>query len=178
MATEKRNFKINSVCGKDDLRPIMQMVYFNAGYMYATDGHVAVKAKVAEFADFDENEVELLNEKFLHKDIFKKVLSCKMVKVREDGIVDMIHGTVYPWAKEDGKYPNIEAVIPKEFVETPEIGLNPDVAKRIFDVLKTGIFYGVKLKFSGSNKPITMHGTGIDESALTASIMPIMISHN
>lgn len=177
MSKDKRNFRIkmNMVCGNDDLRPIMQHVYFENGFMVATDARVLIKAAVMHFSDFDQSEVEILNGKLIHKNTFKKILSIPMIAITEEGIVDMATNDVYKFSMCNGKYPNFEAVIPKVVGEISEIGITPAVASKLFKVLSTQDIYSLKMSFEAANRGITLKSTGEIEGALTAVLMPAMI---
>lgn len=159
---EKRNFKLKThlACGNDDLRPIMSHVYFDNGFMYATDGYVVVKAAVQHFSDFDKSEVDILNGKFLHGSTFRKVFSCDQVIITETGIQDLATKDVYAFAVPDVKFPNIEAVIPKETMKIDEIGIQPSVAIKLLKILNTNDLRTVKFEFTGVNRGIKISGVG------------------
>ena len=176
--SEKRNFrlKMHLACGTDDLRPIMTYVCFDGGYMVATDAHLLVKAKVNQFSHFTQEEIELLNGKFLSSDSFKKVLKCKEVVIEEEGIRDMKTKALYSFQEVDGKYPNYEAVIPQGQNEIDEIGLVPKTAKRMFDILCGTDFYLCHLKFSAKNRAIKIAHPTLLESDFVAILMPAQIN--
>lgn len=178
MSKEKRNFrlKMNLVCGSDDLRPVMQHVYFKDGKMLATDAHILIKANTQKFSDFDKSEIDMLEGKFIHKSTFKKILSCAMVIITENGIQDMSTKDVYAFAQTDDKFPNIDSAIPSEYKEISEIGIGPQTCLKIMKVLSTPDIYNLSLNFSGQNKAITIKGLGDNEGALTAILMPVMLS--
>lgn len=169
---EKRNFglKMQFACGNDDLRPVMQHVYFDNGFMVATDAHVLVKAAAQHFSDFDKSEVEILNGKFIHKNTFKKILSCDQVIVTEEGVQDLATKDIYKFATVDIKYPNYNAVIPKETSPIDYIGISTNIVTRLFKVMQN--IDGVKLLFSGSNRAIKIEGLGEHEGALECILMP------
>ena len=179
---EKRNFrlKMNLACSKDELRPVMSFVCFDNGYMVATDAHIVIKAKVTSFSHFTDEEVEILNGKYLSSDTFKKVLACKHVVVTDEGIIDLNTKVCYVYAsKEDlgGEYPNYESVLLKsELLEIDKIGIKPAIAKKLFTIISTSDFNNCVLNFRGKNKAITISHSDLLESDFTAILMPTMIS--
>lgn len=178
---EKRNFrlKMNLACAKDELRPALTYVCFNNGYMVATDAHIVIKAKITSFSHFTDEEVEILNGKYLSSDTFKKVLACKHVVVTDEGIIDLNTKVCYVYASEedlDGKYPNYESVLLKsELLEIDKISINPVIAKKLFTIISTSDFYNCILNFRGKKKAITISHPSLLESDFTAVIMPVMI---
>lgn len=179
MKKEKRNFKLKMHygCGADELRPIMSHVYFENGYMVATDAHILVKAAIQHFSDFDKSEVDILNGKFLHKDTFKKILSINMVNVTEDGVVDMATKDLYKFADPGKKYPNYEVVMPKNFAPVKAIGINPKIATKLFKVLDVEDIYSLELNFVSENRGIFLKGLGEHEGALECVLMPVLLNN-
>jgi hypothetical protein len=175
MATkEKRNFrlKMNMATGSDDLRPVMQHVYFENGFMVATDAHILIKAAVHHFSDFDQSEVDILNGKFIHKNTFKKILSAPMVQITEEGVVDLATKDVYKFAEECGKYPNFEAVIPKSTGAIEQIGVTPAVVQKLFKILASANIHTASMNFEAANRGVVIKGRHEHEGALTALFMP------
>lgn len=171
---DKRNFRIkmNLACTDDELRPLLQHVYFENGFMIATEGSILVKAAVLHFSDFDQSEVDILNGKFLHRNTFKKIMSCEMVTISDEGIQDIATKDLYAFSEVEGKYPNYEAVIPHISENINHIGLTPSIAVKMFRILSGQDFNSVKLEFHGLNRAIKISLTGFEAGALTAILMP------
>lgn len=178
MSKDKRNFrlKMHAACGTDELRPIMQHVYFDNGFMIATDAHVLIKAAIQRFSDFDKSEVDMLNGKLLHKSTFKKILSCEQVVVTENGIQDLATKDVYAFAQMDMKFPNYNAVIPGERGPVNRVGINPKVASKLLTVLNTPEFINIELNFTQENRAIVIKPIGEENESLTAILMPVLLS--
>lgn len=179
MKAEKRNFrlKMHLICGTDDLRPIMHHIYFADGFMVSTDAHVLVKAAVQHFSDFDRSEVDILNGKFLHKNTFKKILSCEKVQITEEGILDLATKDVYKFNDPGQKYPNYEAVIPKQVNPIGRIGVNPATAMKLIKVLCTPDIVNVSMNFNSPNHGICIKAHGENEGALECVLMPVMLDN-
>lgn len=176
---EKRNFrlKMHLACSNNDLRPALQHIYFDNGYMVSTNANILIKAKITEFSDFTEEESEILKGKFLSSDTFKKVLGCKHVVVTEDGIIDFKTKCIFTYAEsEEFSYPDYNAALVNSSTEIDEIGINPKQAKQLFSILNTSDFQSCHLKFSGKNRAITIAHPVLLESDFQAIIMPTMLN--
>ncbi len=79
------------LCGKDVYTPVQGNVFFENGYMYATNAFMAVRASIKEHTGFNEDEIKLLNGKQISAANFLKLYSCGVLFVRENGIEDGSH---------------------------------------------------------------------------------------
>ena len=52
-------------------------ISFANGYAYATDCHILVRARLTDISNFDEQELSLLDGKFIHGNFFKEIVGCK-----------------------------------------------------------------------------------------------------
>ncbi len=93
------------LCGKDVYTPVQGNVFFENGYMYATNAFMAVRASIKEHTGFNEDEIKLLNGKQISAANFLKLYSCGVLFVRENGIEDTSNGVLYKF-KESEKYPD------------------------------------------------------------------------
>lgn len=82
-----RNIKLHTVCGIDELRPSMNYIYFDNGYAVASNGHILIKACLHEISTFDDNEIEMLNGKFIHHNAFALLIKYGFCTVEEDGFL-------------------------------------------------------------------------------------------
>ena len=114
------NFKIHKVCRKDELRPVMEYVFFKDGNAYATDSHVAIVAPLSTISNFTEEEKKLLEGKLIHATQFAKLLTMRNVDI------ELVDEKLYfycttqagetvliPLLDEEtiGEFPNVESVI-------------------------------------------------------------------
>ncbi|MFV0587521.1 hypothetical protein [Bacteroides reticulotermitis] len=110
---ERHNFNkriaLHLVCSMDQLRVVMQCIYFKDGYAYASNGHVLIKANMSEISSFSDAEISNLDGKFLHGDSFKEIVKCDVVKISGDGFIcsNRYSETLYRFV-EHKKYPNAE----------------------------------------------------------------------
>lgn len=168
--------KLETICSTDDLRPAMQCVYFKNGFVYATDGLVAVKQHL-HIHGIDEEVAKHLDGQMLHKDHLKLMKKCDYFEIvkggikSKKGIIEMIHLFVT-----EERYPDVEAVIPKSgFSEIDGITLNASIMKRLQDVMLMALdntYKYVRLKFRDKNKAILIT-TNIPEEDQIAIMMPV-----
>ena len=93
MKQEVKNFSkkypLWKACGfHDDFRTGMHYISFANGYAYATDSHILVRARLTDISNFDEQDLSLLDGKFIHGKLFKEILNCKgNVIITADAII-------------------------------------------------------------------------------------------
>lgn len=177
---EKRNFRLDMhlACGADDLRPVMTNVRFKDGYMIATDAHILIKAKLEHFTDFASDEIALLEDKFINRHVFKRILSCREVRVTPEGIEDCNLKTLYRFNPTKDKYPNIDAVIPKDEDQTQvnEIGMNPVLFSKVCNIISCSNVIHCKVKFFGKDRAIIINSINHKDDELIGLIMPVKLN--
>ena len=93
MKQEVKNFSkkypLWKACGfHDDFRKGIHYISFANGYAYATDSHILVRARLTDISNFDEQDLSLLDGKFIHGKLFKEILNCKgNVIITADAII-------------------------------------------------------------------------------------------
>lgn len=132
--SKRHNFnkgvKLHIACSDDDYRIVMNHIYFDNGYAVASNGYVIIKAYLKEISSFTDEEIEMLNGKFLHRDAFKELIKYNDVEVDKDGFLvktDLFSMKINFYSKDDIKYPNYEKVISslsKEKIDFIGISLN------------------------------------------------------
>lgn len=178
MKTKNFKRKLNLACSTNDLRYIIQHIYFDEGYAVATDAHVLVKQSLREH-NFTKEEIEIMNGKFIHKDAFIEILRYDFVMVTEEGFSCVckknIVKTLISFSDVEGKYPNYKDLFDnlKKLEDVDFIGMNGNLIKKINEIsLSTMKTY--KFSFFGKNKSIKINATDLaeaDESILLASVM-------
>jgi len=109
--------KMDKACNRDEIRPAQNYVHFKGGFAYATDAHCAVKNYLHEICNLSEEQLALLDGKFLHYDKFAKVRTYHSITVTEKGIQGLsskgIKGGFFAFYDGDDelKYPDIDALI-------------------------------------------------------------------
>lgn len=142
MATKRVNFnknaKMHEACAKDELIPVMACIYFKDGYAYASNAHILVKNKVSEISSIPEDQIEQLNDVYLHKDIYKKILEFDEIDISADGIEcrkESKKAFFYFQTFEKSKYPNADKVLDdmlnKQTATIPKCGFNIEYLSRL-----------------------------------------------
>jgi hypothetical protein len=90
MKIERKNFnkgiKLHLLCDKADwIRPFKKHIYFKDGYAYASEGHIIIKAYLPEISSFNEDEIKIMDGKFLHADNYKLLIGYDTVRVTDAG---------------------------------------------------------------------------------------------
>lgn len=172
----KMNFisDLHLACSNDDMRPTLACIHFYGGYAYASNAHMLVKQPLS--LSSIEN-VEALEGKAIHKDIFKAIRRTNYVKATEEGVecTDKNGAKIFFEYAKDVTPLNYDAVIPtdKTHEEVLNIGVNPVLFGLLPKVMAGG--GQVKLTFNGQSSAILVHpkveGYG-DELAI---IMPMSL---
>lgn len=127
MAKIRRNFdkniNLSAVASKNEMRPVLQMIKFKDGFVIATDSEVLVKLKINQISSFEEDEIKLLEGKMIHYKEFELLQKFDFVTIVGNGFLCRTSSgskILIEFDPMEGKYPNVDAVIPKD-----DIGLFP-----------------------------------------------------
>ncbi len=137
-----------------------------------------MRQSLEKFHNFDETQIEILNGKQLHKDIYSLILKHDVIKVKHEGIEALVagHPILYRWPTNPETPPNYKQAIEsavKEREPLSDIGLNVNFLSMIGKILKP--FEGqVELKFTKHNKAIFVNDQMIAIKYNFALIMPVM----
>ena len=171
----------DKITGKDDLRPILSGVFFDKGYAVATDSHKLVKVSLELYGLEDCN---LLDGYFMPNEVLSelKVKKNQMIFIEKGSVVfigtsgRIIKTLPLVLMEEVGKYPNYEAVIPKERMPVDRFGINGKFLTDIQNIY-TMSGYGdgntLSINTHGENKAMTLTDK---EGLFTGLLMPIMIN--
>ena len=166
---------LHLACGKDDLRPSLQQVYFKDGYAYASDGHILVKTSL-EYFGF--HNVKKLDGKAIHCKQFEQIVKSKVIVIAGDDCIAVKsdNGTAtFNYASEDIKAPIFENVIPtKETESISNIGINAKVLQTALKCFITDR-YDFKFSFYGNLSPILITEDSGDYDDQLILIMPIIL---
>lgn len=182
MKQKTKNFAspIHLACSNDLLRPALQLVNFEDGYIWATSGHVLARQSLSTFHGFDETEISLLNGKRIHKDVFKLILQYDIIKIEFDGIRVFLGDSdmFISYSKSSDKSPDYKQAI-RSSVETIEpvdaIGINAkfiDIANKILQPFNNQL----ELNFTKHNKAIFAGCQSYSLKNSFVMIMPIMFT--
>lgn len=78
-------YKLHECCVRDAKSPCKDLIHFEGGYAYASDGIVAVRAKIDHISNFPPYMIDMLEGKSINSASFKKLLTYDDVIVKEEG---------------------------------------------------------------------------------------------
>lgn len=181
---QKQNFisayKIFDVAAQGDvLRPEFNFVFFENGYVYATDAHMLVRAKIADISGFPEDQIALLDGKAIHAKALKKLYAHKHVEIREDGFHAIEEGgmieIVYKFAPDGLKRINFEAVLSKqERADVGKIGMKAELLHKLTSAMDCTD--RTRLDFAGEGGAIYVEPVDKDID-IKGLVMPILIDN-
>ena len=107
-----KNAKLHEICAIDELRESMEYVYFDGGNAVCSESHIMAVFKIAEISTIGEEQIKLLEGKFIHRTAFKEMLKYDEILVESEFIIAKGKGydVRFP-LKSDIKYPNYKKVI-------------------------------------------------------------------
>ena len=107
-----KNAKLHEICAIDGLRDSMEYVYFDEGNAVCSEGQIMAVFKIAEISTIKEEQIKLLEGKFIHRSAFKEMLKYDEILVESEFIIAKGKGfDVRLPLKSDVKYPNYKKVI-------------------------------------------------------------------
>lgn len=182
----KFRLPIHIVCGKDDLITKFHDVYFENGFMYATDSEIVVKASIKHYSNLSENEMRILEGKRIPAQVFDKIYKSKtsdlLVYITEEGVEEK--GILYRYSRNADKSPRFDKLF-EAFNDKPitdnsikRIGINPAHLDRLSKSLKqkgdpSNHFH---LYFNGETKSVKVLNSYHDEKQLVGLIAPVAIN--
>lgn len=161
MEENKNNFdkkvQMHLACSKNELRKVMQCIFFKDGFAYASDSIILVKNRISEISGLEEHEIAALDGKLLHADFYKDMLKYDNIMVAEDGIeCSKGDDKVFFYFSTFDKYPDAEKVLQNalnmQTVPLPQFSFDMKTIQR----LNKALFESDKCvaTFKGTNKPI------------------------
>ena len=78
--------KLHLCCANDELRPVMNNIYFDNGYAVATDGHILACAYIEEISSLNPEDIEKLNGKLLNAASYKELLKYSDICITDTAI--------------------------------------------------------------------------------------------
>lgn len=180
MKKEVRNFNkkypLWKACGDDEIRTGMHYISFANGYAYATNSHILVRARLTDISNFDEQDLSLLDGKFIHGKLFKEIINCKgNVIITADAIIAEKNECEVSYPFKTGiKFPDCEKVlVGSEVTEwKKEFGIKARWLNTLSEVV--GADFGVSVAWKSNHmfevKPLGLSGD------IKGVIMTIMVN--
>jgi hypothetical protein len=155
--------KIQNVCAKDELKPVLNYVFVTKKDTVATDGSIIIIHSTIDL--FGNEFASMVPEDgiCIHWTDFAKIggKECSL-EWKTEGVIKITYPKARPVfiesIKQDsiGKYPNYMAVIPDggNNEEITEIGINPSLLLTLTEAITTFKNATVKLTFTGSTRVV------------------------
>ncbi len=178
-------FKLHEACSKEDISKNLNYVWFKDGYAYVSNSHIAVKAKIEDISDFEEEDIAILNGKAIHANSYRELLKYKSVSVKEDGFHTYNKfgkEVICRFAELEGiKMPNIDQVLTDSLNNlenatfTPAFGLCGVNFTKLVKAMGRADYEGfskVRIDIAAGNKAIVVRPIQSDEKHMIGLIMP------
>ena len=187
-----KQYQLHKACDKSGMRPALEHIFFKNGYAYASDSHIAVRAKVADITDnLDETSIDLLNGYAIHSDDFQKLLKYDSIIIEKEGVIRIEDGSFKisialkrivegedPKDSTEVRSMDFEKVIcnhGKEPAEVDAIGINTTLLNDLRAAM--GIGACVALHFTGKASVVEVRGIDAEDTYfdIKGIIMPRLI---
>lgn len=164
---------LHLACMNDDLRPNLKFIQIKNGIAQATNAYIIVKIILNETTQLDEEQIEILNGKYIHMECWKELHKAEQIEFTEEQINCWNKGIkkVYEYGEPNGEFFKIDTIIEdvKNAGESPQriVGYNPkfiSILQKIFDC--DTLFFS----FSGKKGTIVFPG---QDMGMFALLMPI-----
>jgi hypothetical protein len=171
---------MHQACNLDNARPSLHYIYFSNGYAYASNAHVLVRNKIAEFCTLDEEQIKLLQGKLLHKRHYQKILEYKHVKIFDTHIEcfgNSKENARFYFCTEGMKYPDAEKIT-NEALNSPNESVDSVILRNNNIVQLQAALYNserCEFIFKGENRAIIL---ACQDSESIGMIMPITKYNN
>ena len=163
------------VCIEDEMRPNMALIQIKNGVAYATNANILVKIDLALTSTLSEQDLEILNGKYIHKEVWKEIWKCDILELEKDRIIchkDNIK-KIFEYHTSQGEFFNLDSIVmdvSKNGVEAKQ----SIVYSHHLVTLIGKVFEEPNLHFSFSKH---QQGTVVfpyDGSGMFAILMPVM----
>lgn len=172
-------FKLYKCCSKNPDRPRFRFIHFENGYAYATDGHIAVCARIQDICNFTPVELGMLDGKSIDMDHFRSLLGMQSLEVKENGIeAKSDSGNVMFFFDKQLSlnFPNVDSIFSSAHAKTGQyqteaFGMNASSLQKLVDAMGCK---KVKVRLTGEKSAILV--TDIEgELDIEGIIMPILL---
>ena len=82
-----KSYKLHAACRLHEAHPEQAYISFRDGFAYASNGSLTVKARLEYIADFNPQELAILEGKSIHMDNFKRLLNYRVANVTDRGFM-------------------------------------------------------------------------------------------
>ena len=186
----QKEYKLWMACAKDnDVRPVLEYVFFRGGYAYASDGWVLVRVPLDLCTTFDEEQRDLLDGYAIHGQLLKQLVKYEKVSVGHEIVNrDGVDKSLAVLVAESG-YNIVKIYLSDNLSVTPpdfnrifekqedatsivKIGMNPDRVSAIAGALGTK---SLKMLFTKESDRVFVHPID-EENESVGVVMPLYLS--
>lgn len=89
--------RLDKLCGTDDLRPAMEYMYFQDGYVYVTNATILVRANLHAISNLPQATIDALNGHYFHRDLYSDLINLDTFEVTKN---NEIQSYVYEWVQD------------------------------------------------------------------------------
>lgn len=104
---------MNLLCSKDELRHVLNCIYFDEGNAIATDGSAILVVPLYEISTLDIEDSGKLEGKLINKDDYRELLKFELIRVENDGVVGISRktGAETKYLFKDYRYPDYKSMM-------------------------------------------------------------------
>lgn len=167
---------IHLACQDDEMRPNFRFIEIKKGIAHATNGNFLVKMELEKVSDLTNEQIELLNGKYIHMEAWKEIHKADIIEFTEDGFSCWNKGIkkVYEYGEPVGEFFTIDSVIvgikSKGEVEVGRIAYNPKMIATIAKIFESNTLF---FSFSGPSSGTVVYPSY--DCGMFAILMPCML---
>lgn len=104
---------LHLACANDDLRPNMSLIEIKSGIATATNGHLLVRIDLRQIDALTPEQIEVLNGKYLHKEVWKEIHKCDKVEFDDAGIYCFKNSIkkTFEYSNPNGEFFDIDSIV-------------------------------------------------------------------
>lgn len=104
---------LHLACADDDLRPNMSLIEIKNNTAIATNGSILVKLDLFKTSSLEKEKIEVLNGKYIHKEVWKEISKCEHLELDDERIVCHKNGIKksFEYAEPNGTFFDISKVL-------------------------------------------------------------------
>lgn len=104
---------IHLICTEDEMRPNMALIQIKNNVAYATNGHVLVKIDLQATSNLQKETLDIINGKYIHKEVWKEIWKCDVLEFEEDKIVCHKDGIkkIFEYATSHGTFFEMDNIV-------------------------------------------------------------------
>lgn len=177
--------------GEDKVRPVLEYVYFENGYAYASNAHILVRIPIVYITTLDDDSNNLLNGHGIHGPLMKYLADLWPLKVQKEIVVgedgkETEYVSIIAWHGENEvkvtltnpeqvKHPNFDPLFSTsgERIPVKKIGISQNLLNKLTAAIGTS---EIKMGFVDERRQIFISPITSELEGIEGIIMPIMVT--